>query len=58
MAVTTAKKGSFEKQMPAYVDGVSKSFLNCVLQSQDDGLLARDGVHLVRTGKDIRWQKP
>ena len=43
--------------MATCVDGVLKSLLDYILQSQDDGLLARGRVHLVKIGKDVLWQK-
>lgn len=55
MAVTMEKEGDIEKQMAANVDGVSRSVLECTLQSRDDGLLARGECILKRLGKI--WQK-
>lgn len=43
--------------MAAYVDGIFTSFLDCILQSKDNGLLTRGRVHLAKIGKDVFWQK-
>lgn len=57
MAVTMEKKGSFEKQVAANVDGVLKGFLDYILQNQNNGLLTRGRVTIVKTGEDALWQK-
>ena len=43
--------------MISCVNNVLKSLLDDILQSQDDGLLARGRVHLVKMEKDVPWQE-
>ena len=44
-------------RMISCVNDVLKSLLDDILQSQDDGLLARGRVHLVKIEKDVLWQE-
>lgn len=43
--------------MISCVNDVLKSLLDNILQSQDDGLLARGRVQLVKIEKDVLWQE-
>ena len=43
--------------MISCVNDVLKSPLDNILQSQDDGLLARGRVHLVKIEKDVLWKE-